>query len=74
MPEKLVRKLYASLFEVFVHQVYGDKFHPLYFNPNQPETWHSYNSVVRNMARLFVVSVKAMEIRLKSLGLLNMPN
>lgn len=74
MPEKLVRKLYALLFELFVHQVYGDSFHPLYFNPDQPETWKSFNGVVGNMARLLGVSLKAMKIRLLFLGLLKMPN
>ncbi len=74
MPKEIVSVLYSFFFEIFVHQRYGDRFHPLYYNPQQPETWQSYNGIVGNMARLLDVSRQAMEIRLKSLGLLIMPS
>ena len=74
MPKILVNKLYEFLFEFHIHRRYGDKYHPLYYNPMQPETWESYNCIVKKMAFLLRVSLQAMEIRLKTLGLLIMPN
>lgn len=74
MPQKLVQLLYAFYFERCIHQKYGDSFHALYYNPNQPETWPSYNCIVGNMAILLGVSLQAMGIRLKALGLLNSPD
>lgn len=71
MPKQLVYGLFVIYFEQYVHKKYGDKLQPLYYNPNQPETWPSYNNVVGNMARVLNVSLQAMNIRLQSLGLLN---
>ncbi len=71
MPKQLVYGLFVYYFEQYVHKKYGDKLQPLYYNPNQPETWPSYNNVVVNMARVLNVSLQAMNIRLQSLGLLN---
>lgn len=70
MPKDVVVALYALFFENYIHQKFGDSFHPLYYNPNQPETWQSYNNIVVKMARYLGVSKQAMEIRLKSLNLL----
>ena len=70
MPKKLVTMLYVRLFDVFVSKRYGDSLHPLYYNPNQPETWDSYNNVVGNMARMLVVSEEALRIRLVGFNLL----
>ncbi|MBQ9363336.1 MAG: ImmA/IrrE family metallo-endopeptidase [Bacteroidaceae bacterium] len=74
MPKNIVWALYLYFFELYVHQVYGDQLHTLYYNPDQPETWASYNNIVKRSAMQMHVSVKAMEIRLKSLGLLKMPD
>jgi len=74
MPKKLVCKLYNIFFDQYVHQEFGDRFHALYYNPDQPETWSSYNSIVGHMSRLLGVSKQAMRIRLMSLGLLKMPD
>lgn len=70
MPKELVGVLYVYYFQRCVHQIYGDNLHALYYNPEQRETWQSYNCVVGNMARNFGVSLQAMNIRLKSLDLL----
>lgn len=74
MPEKLVRCLYGIFFDMYVHRKYGDSFHPLWYNPKQRETWDSYKYVVTPMTLLFNVSQQAMDIRLKSLGLLKTPD
>lgn len=73
MPMALVVTIYEHLFETIIHKNYGDTLRPLYYNPMQPETFESYNKVVGSMARLLGVSLQAMNIRLQSLGLLNMP-
>jgi hypothetical protein len=70
MPQKLVVALYALYFSLYVTRVHGDGVHALYYNPEQPETWDSYNNVVRPMCKLLGVSKTAMNIRLKELGLL----
>lgn len=74
MPKELVCRLYQIYFELHIHRRFGDKLHALYYNPMQPETFESYNNVVGSMAKLLGVSLQAMNIRLKSLGLLKMPN
>ncbi|MCR5778971.1 MAG: ImmA/IrrE family metallo-endopeptidase [Bacteroidaceae bacterium] len=74
MPKDLVVPLYAYFFNQYVSQRFGDGFHALYYNPKQPETWSSYNSIVGNMANLFGVSLSALRIRLLSLRLLKMPD
>ena len=71
MPKVLVMALYAVYFDKYVHQVYGDFYHALYYNEKQRETWSSYNNVVGNMSRLLGVSREALNIRLTTLGLLN---
>lgn len=73
MPKALVATIYEHLFETQIHQVYGDSLRALYYNPDQRETWVPYNNVVGKMAKLLGVSLQAMNIRLQSLGLLNMP-
>ena len=73
MPMALVATIYEHLFETIIHKDYGDTLRPLYYNPMQPETFESYNNVVGSMAKLLGVSLQAMNIRLQSLGLLNMP-
>ena len=70
MPTKLVVVLYTLLHKTFVSDVYGDHSITLYYSPNQRETHDSYNKVVGGMAKIMCVSVKAMELRLKQLGLL----
>ena len=70
MPEKLVRFLYGEFFYRYVSQVHGDKFHPLYYNPSQCETWESHENGVGKMSRLLGVSKLAMEYRLMELALL----
>lgn len=74
MPQKIVMYLYVIFFKRYVQKIYGDELHPLYYNPDQPETWDSYHGVVVNMAKQLDVSKQAMEIRLKLLGLLKTPN
>ena len=74
MPKALVAIIYERLFETKIHRVYGDTLRPLYYSPKQSETWPSYNNVVVKMASILGVSQQALIIRLKSLGLLNMPN
>ena len=74
MPKKLVDTLYDIFFDRYVHQEFGDSFHALYYNQNQPETWQSYNHIVGHMSRLLGVSKQAMTIRLLSLELLKMPD
>lgn len=73
MPRKLVMTLFAIFHELFVHQVYGDKYGPIYYNPKQPETYSTYNNVVVRIAKLLDVSQEALCIKLKALGLLKMP-
>lgn len=73
MPEKLVMLLYAYFFNRYVTQRYGDRLHPLYYNPKQPETWSSYNNVVGKMALMLRVSRQALRFRLLGLGLLKIP-
>lgn len=73
MPRRLVDELYRALHYVYVQKKYGDNYGPLYYNPDQPETHDSYKHVVCKMATILNVSYKAMTLRLKELGLLNMP-
>ena len=73
MPKDLVLFLFYHIHDICIHKVYGDSFQPLYYNPDQPETWSSYNCVVGEMTRLLGVSQQALQIRLKSLNLLRMP-
>ena len=68
-----VEALYKQLHNQYIHQIYGDEYGPLYYNPLQKETWSSYNILVGNMAMIFNVSQEAMQIRLKKLGHLKMP-
>lgn len=70
MPRKLVELLFAILYHQFVTLRYGDRIGPLYYSPNQKETFDSYNHVVGGMAKIFQVSMKAMELRLVRLNLL----
>ena len=70
MPTKLVVVLYTLLHKTFVSDVYGDHSITLYYSPNQRETHDSYNKVVGGMAKIMCVSVKAMELRLKQLGII----
>ena len=74
MPKKLVVTLYYLFYVYYIQRIYGGSIQPLYYNPKQPETWSSYNNVVVIMAHVLGVSQQALIIRLKSLGLLNMPN
>ena len=73
MPKDLVVPLYAYYFNQYISKQFGDRFHALYYNPNQRETWLSYNIIVGNMASLLDVSLLALRFRLLSLGLLKMP-
>ena len=74
MPKVLVATLYIHFFEIRIHQVYGDSFSALWYNPSQPETWAPYKNVVVSIAHILGVSQQALTIRLKSLGLLKMPD
>lgn len=74
MPKKLVGTLYYHFYDFFIQKIYGGSIQPLYYNPNQPETWSSYKNVVVRIAHVLGVSQQALIIRLKSLGLLKMPN
>lgn len=74
MPRKLVYKLYEKYYCVFIQQKYGGELRPLYYNFKQPETRVSYRVVVGNMAKQMEVSLQAIDLRLKSLGLLKTPN
>lgn len=67
MPEKLVRPLY----NIYYSQYYGGVPRPLYYDPQNPETWKAYDIVVGNITNILQVSFQAMRIRLQSLGLLN---
>ena len=73
MPKLLVGSLYCHFHEIFIQRKFGDSFQALYYNPNQRETWYSYNNVVGRIAQLLGVSQQAIQIRLKSLNLLKMP-
>lgn len=73
MPKTLVVTLYCYLYEINIHQVYGDSLRALYYNPDQRETWGPYNNVVGIMTNILGVSHQALQIRLKSLNLLKMP-
>lgn len=70
MPKEIVRLLYNYFHKVFLQDVYGDKLGSIYYNENQRETYYTYNNVVGNIAKFLNVSNQAMELRLKSLGLL----
>lgn len=75
MPSYLVYTLYIILHKEFVEKKYGDKIDvPLYYNPEQKETFDSYNNVVCRMAMILGVSAQAMTFRLKNMGVLNMPS
>lgn len=70
MPRNLVLILYRFLHFQFVTQKYGDPLGPLFYNPNQRETFDSYKNVVVGMAKILNVSITAMELRLTQLNLL----
>lgn len=70
MPKTLVEMLYFILHYLYIQQRYGDKYGPLYYNPEQEETKESYQNVVVRMAKILNVSNQAMCYRLKKLGLL----
>ena len=70
MPKEIVCILYYYFHKVFVQDIYGDKPGPIYYNENQRETFYTYNNVVGNIAKFLNVSNQAMELRLKSLGLM----
>ena len=74
MPSRLVEDLYKYYFDMYVTRKYGDTLHPLYYSPQQRETWGSYRAIVVRIARMMRVSEQAMQIRMKSLGLLEMPD
>lgn len=73
MPKALVKELYAKLHYIYLHERYGDRFGPLYYNPEQIETFESYHNVVERMAKILNVSTQAMHLRLKKMGLLITP-
>lgn len=69
MPAKLVGILFSVLHKEFVHDVYGDKLGPIYYNENQPETYSTFNTIVSGMAEMLNVSKTAMKLRLERLKL-----
>ena len=73
MPQELVKELYTMVHYLYIQQRYGDKFGPLYYNPEQVETHDSYSSVVVRMAHIMNVSIQAMHYRLIKMGLLICP-
>lgn len=73
MPRKLVYLLYTYLHNMYVKEKYGDPLGPLYYNPNQSETYESFKNVVIRLAELLCVSSQAMTYRLREMGLLKMP-
>ncbi len=74
MPEELVLILFAQYYDYYVRKKFGGDFHPLYYNPDQRETWQNYNNIVGNMAKQLGVSSRALCFRLQSLGWLKMPD
>lgn len=74
MPTKLICELYIFFYNQYVRSIYGGDLHSLYYNPNQRETWSSYQCVVGSISEQLKVSLHALNIRLKSLGLLKMPD
>ena len=71
MPQKMVTVLFVILHKLFAENIYGDQFGPIYYNPNQRETWDIYNNIVGGLSQIFNVSLQAMEIRLRQLNFLS---
>lgn len=71
MPGRILELLYSVYYKFYVQDIYGGSIRPLYYSSKQRETWGSYNNVVGNMAMHLKVSMMALNIRLQSIGLLN---